>query len=194
LLAGTWALGATFALVISFIAVAHVASGVASSSVAAVSQNALDKQSTNVKRVSGASARPHRTNTTAVGVTVRPPTVVAPPAPVTLPPPTSNAPPTKSSAPLPPPATAAAPARAAANVTTTATTSQGGTVWTRCTGPDTITFVAAVPRSGYQRTVDVESASAVEQQFTNGTHVSKVHAECSNGTVHAEVEDQPGDG
>ena len=70
------------------------------------------------------------------------------------------------------------------------TTSQGGTVWTRCSSAEQIVYVAAVPKSGYQRTRDVESAGGVMQWFDNGSHLSKIAAECSDGTVHAEVEEE----
>ncbi|HEY5014029.1 MAG TPA: hypothetical protein VIK61_15200, partial [Acidimicrobiia bacterium] len=71
-----------------------------------------------------------------------------------------------------------------------ATTSVGGTIWTRCSGADRIDFVAAVPKGGYERTRDVENAAGIEQWFDNGGHVSKISAECSNGVVHAEVEEE----
>jgi hypothetical protein len=51
-------------------------------------------------------------------------------------------------------------------------------------------YVAAVPKSGYQRTQDVESAGGIAQWFENGSHLSKITAECSNGSVHAEVEEE----
>lgn len=50
--------------------------------------------------------------------------------------------------------------------------------------------VAAVAKSGYQRTRDVEGAGGVMQWFDNGSHLSKITAECSNGSVHAEVEEE----
>lgn len=98
---------------------------------------------------------------------------------------------TSSSA--PPPATvttAAAPPTAPHN---TVTTSQGGTLFTRCIGTDTIEYVAAVPRTGYERTVDVEDSTGIEQAFVNATHQSKIAAECSNGIVHAHVEEESAD-
>jgi hypothetical protein len=72
----------------------------------------------------------------------------------------------------------------------TVTTSQGGTLWTRCSSADQIVYVAAVPQSGYRRTLDVESTGGVVQWFDNGTHLSKIAAQCSNGSVHAEVEEE----
>jgi hypothetical protein len=51
-------------------------------------------------------------------------------------------------------------------------------------------YVAAVPRSGYQRTHDVESAGGITEWFENGSHRSKITAECSDGAVHAEVEEE----
>jgi hypothetical protein len=73
------------------------------------------------------------------------------------------------------------------------TTSQGGTVYTRCTGSETIAYVAAVPKTGYARTVDIESPTGVQQTFVNGNHRSNIQAECSNGVVHAEVEEETAD-
>jgi hypothetical protein len=68
--------------------------------------------------------------------------------------------------------------------------SRGGSLYTRCSGPDRIVFVAAVPESGYQRTVDDERSDGVRQTFENGNHRSTIEAECSNGTVHAHVEEE----
>jgi len=73
------------------------------------------------------------------------------------------------------------------------TTSQGGTLFTRCSGPDTIVYVAAVPRTDYQRTVDVEDPTGIEQSFVNSHHRSKIEASCSNGTVHAHIEEESAD-
>jgi hypothetical protein len=73
------------------------------------------------------------------------------------------------------------------------TTSQGGTVYTHCTGPDTIAYVAAVPKTGYARTVDIEAPTGVRQTFVNAHHRSDIQAECSDGVVHAEVEEEAQD-
>ena len=51
-------------------------------------------------------------------------------------------------------------------------------------------YVAAIPKSGYQRTVDVEASTGIDQQFQNGNLHSKIQAACSNGVVHAEVDDE----
>ena len=75
----------------------------------------------------------------------------------------------------------------------TATTSQGGTVFTRCSGPETIVYVAAVPRSGYERTVDVEGPHGIQQSFADGHHRSNIEAECSGNVVHAQVEEESAD-
>jgi hypothetical protein len=75
----------------------------------------------------------------------------------------------------------------------TVTTSQGGTLFTRCAGADRIVFVAAVPKSGYQRTVDDERSEGVRQSFENATHRSNIEAECSDGVVHAHVEEETAD-
>jgi hypothetical protein len=69
------------------------------------------------------------------------------------------------------------------------TTSQGGTVWTRCSGADQIVYVAAVPKSGYERTRDLESSDRIEQWFESDRHLSRIALECSNGIVHADVEE-----
>ena len=73
------------------------------------------------------------------------------------------------------------------------TTSQGGTVYTSCSGPDTIVFVAAVPKSGYERTRDVEGSHGVEQTFQSSSHTSTISVECSDGRSHAEVEEETDD-
>jgi hypothetical protein len=54
-------------------------------------------------------------------------------------------------------------------------------------------YVAAIPKSGYQRTVDVEASTGIDQQFQNGSRRSKIQAACSNGVVHAEVEEDSAD-
>jgi len=70
----------------------------------------------------------------------------------------------------------------------TVTASRGGTLWSHCSGSEKIVFVAAVPMSGYQRTVDIENAGRIEQKFVNGKLSSVIEAECSYGVVHAHVE------
>jgi hypothetical protein len=75
----------------------------------------------------------------------------------------------------------------------TAVTSQGGTIWARCSGSGSIVYVAAIPKSGYQRTVDVEDSSGIHEQFDNGSRRSTIQAACSNGVVHAEVEEESAD-
>jgi hypothetical protein len=72
----------------------------------------------------------------------------------------------------------------------TATTSLGGTIWTRCSGPDAIVFIAAIPKSGYESIAGTQTSTAVQERFTNGNHVSTIQAECSDGVVHAEVEEE----
>ncbi len=54
-------------------------------------------------------------------------------------------------------------------------------------------YVAAVPKSGYERTVDVEDEGGIQQVFVNGHHRSKIEAECSGGVVHAHVEEESAD-
>jgi hypothetical protein len=63
-------------------------------------------------------------------------------------------------------------------------------LWTRCSSAEQIVYVAAVPQSGYERTRDIENPGGIVQWFHNDHHVSKVSAECSNGVVHAEVEEE----
>jgi len=179
LLAGTWLLGTAVALTVSFAAVARVASGVAPPNGAALSRRAIDNELTtgpstspsSVQRRSRRALQPSATTTptTSLRREVNAAPALNSPAPVTAP-----------IAPSPPP-TATTPA--------TATTSQGGTIWTRCTGPDTIQFLAAVPNNGYQRTADIEASTGIEEQFNNGSRASTINAECSNGVVHAEVEE-----
>ena len=65
-------------------------------------------------------------------------------------------------------------------------------MWTRCSGQDQIVYIAAVPKSGYERTRDVESPGGIQQWFESDNHLSKITAECSNGVVHAEVEEARG--
>jgi hypothetical protein len=115
------------------------------------------------------------------------PTLEAPAAQKTTlisPPPTAIAPPATS---VTETSTTAAPASGAGD---TATTSLGGTIWTRCSGPNSIVFVAAIPKPGYQRTTDVQLPTRIEEQFQNGNHVSTIQAECAGGAVHAEVEEE----
>ena len=66
-------------------------------------------------------------------------------------------------------------------------------MWTRCSGPDSIVYVAAIPKNGYRRSVDGEASTGIIQQFGNGSRRSKVQAACSNGVVHAEVEEDSAD-
>jgi hypothetical protein len=179
LLAGTWLLGTAVALTISFAAVARVANGVAPANVAALSRRAIDNELTTAPTTSSSTVQERSrralqpstttTPTTSIQPKVSAPTALNPPEQVTVP----NAP--------SPTTTAITPA--------TVTTSHGGTIWTRCTGPNSIQFLAAVPTNGYQRTADVEASTGIEEQFTNGSRVSTINAECSNGVVHAEVED-----
>ena len=72
----------------------------------------------------------------------------------------------------------------------TVTTSQGGTIWTRCVSADRIAYVAALPKSEFERTRDDEGADGIEQWFESEHHRSKIKAECSDGIVHAEVEEE----
>jgi hypothetical protein len=51
-------------------------------------------------------------------------------------------------------------------------------------------FVAAVPKTGYQSISGLQSATTITERFENGSHVSTIQAECSDGVVHAEVEEE----
>jgi len=193
--------GVVVAGTVAFAAVGRVASGVAPHDVARLSQRTIDDELTaGPTSTSRASARSTSsvpgsssiaTNTTQTWSTTRTtnrtvPTsdssVVSAPSVTSAPPTTWGATSTTSGSTPPPPAGH-----------NTVTTSQGGTVFTRCSGPDTIVYVAAVPRPGYQRTVDIESALAVRQTFENSSHRSMIEAECSNGSVHAQVEEESAD-
>ena len=128
------------------------------------------------------------------------PAVTAPPS-TSLPPPTSTpvSEPTVSTprTTLPVPTLPPAPGRVTTTTTApappaneTVTTSAGGTVYTRCTGPDSIAFVAAVPKNGFERVRDVETGRQVVQEFASDAHRSTISVECSDGRAHAEVEEE----
>jgi len=53
--------------------------------------------------------------------------------------------------------------------------------------------VAAVPKSGYERTVDVEHEDGIKQVFVNAHHRSQIEAECSGGVVQAQVDEESSD-
>jgi len=190
LVVGVWLAGAGIAVAVSFAAVARVANGVTPSNVAALSPRAIEHAlATPTTRPSPRVALPSTT------VSLPPPGVTE----STAPPPTPPAPPTsippRTSVSAPAPAVTAPPSPPATpKAHDTVTTSRGGTLWTSCSGATAIVYVAAVPKSGYQRTVDVEAPSGIEQQFSNGTHSSQIRASCSDGVVHTEVEEEAGDG
>ena len=50
-------------------------------------------------------------------------------------------------------------------------------------------YVAAVPKSGFTRTRDIESPYVV-QWFESADHISKITVDCSEGRVQAEVEEE----
>jgi hypothetical protein len=192
LLVGVWLLGAVFAVAFSFAAVRRVASGVTRSSGVSVS-HAVDPETTTVARSQAPSTPPaprHRAS-------VHSNPALRPTVPAPVPGPSATGPLPAYVAPVPNimPATTTP---AIVSVTTppspgTAIASQGGTVWTRCSGANTIVYIAAVPKSGYQRITDVEDGSGIEQQFDNGAHRSTVQASCSHGVVHAQVEEETTD-
>lgn len=187
-LTAVWALGIVLAVTLAFAAVGRVASGVAPHDVARLSQTAIDKElsettrpsavSTSSSRAPSVSTAPQASTT---ATTPQTDNTVAPP--ITSSSPSSNA---------PPPTTVTTTVSAGAPHNTV-TTAQGGTLFTRCTGPETIEFVAAVPRTGYERTVDKENSSGIEQSFVNIQHKSTIAAECSNGVVNAHVEEESAD-
>jgi hypothetical protein len=205
-LTGLWVVGVMASVALAFGAVGNVASQVAPPGVARLSARGVDRalgttvvlpSSTTAGRPAGSSAPPvsGRGSTTTVKRPGPGSSSTAAPPPSTSGGPGTSAP--TSSATSPPPTTGSPPPTGTPPTTalhSTATTSVGGTVWTRCSGAEHITFVAAVPRAGYERTRDVENASGIVQWFDDGSHISKISAECSNGVVHAEVEEESGGG
>jgi hypothetical protein len=186
LLAGFWVLGVTASVALAFAAVGRVASRVAPPGVARLSAGAVNRElGSTIPSVRPPTTRQPTSSavppSTSRGATTRP----SSPSPTVSVPPSVG--PASSVAPPRPPPTVAPSTTTPHN---TVTTSQGGTLWTRCSSADQIVYVAAVPRSGYQRTFDVESSSGIAQWFDNGSHRSKIAAECSNGSVHAEVEEE----
>jgi cytoskeletal protein RodZ len=191
ILAGVWAAGILVAVLLAFAAVAQVASGVAPNDVNRMSQRAIDNELTTPR-----TSIPAGASTTSTTSTPSTTTTTTGQTPTTTTTPTSAAGSTTTTSPTtaqsaPPPATTttdtAAPSRPTHN---TVTTSQGGTLYTRCTGPASIAYVAAVPKPGYERTQDVEDSGGVRQSFENNHHRSNIEAECSNGVVHAQVEEE----
>jgi hypothetical protein len=175
LLTCLWVLGVTGSVALAFGAVDRVANRVAPPGVARLSGAAVDRAlgstvpstiSTTTRKPTASSAPPSTTRSTA--------SVAPPPGPVGTT--------TSTVASPPPPAPTTTPHN-------TVTTSQGGTVWTRCSGADQIVYVAAVPKSEYERTRDIESPGGIEQWFESDSHRSRIKAECSDGVVHAEVEE-----
>lgn len=187
LLAGLWALGVGVAVALAFAAVGQVAHGVAPRDVARLSQRAIDDALTSPTTRSPRTSTPSRTTaastpTTRTSSTSGPTVTTSRTQPPTTT--TTTAPPTTVST------AATTPSTVAHN---TVTASEGGTLFTRCSGANTIQYVSAVPRSGYERIEDVETAAVVRQSFENGSHRSKIEAECSDGVVHAQVEEESAD-
>jgi hypothetical protein len=189
LLAGIWLIGASIAVTFSFAAVGRVASGVSPSNGPALSSRAVDNALTS-DTTGRRGSRPPSVPTSSVPRSTAPATTTQLNAPAaTASPSWTMATPTTVPAPRPSPP----PPPPSSGGHETVTTSQGGTIWTRCSGPDSIVYVAAIPKSGYQRTVDVESATGIDQEFQNGSRRSKIQAACSNGVVRAEVEEEGAD-
>ena len=199
LLAGVWVVGVVIAVSLAFAAVARVSSGVAPNDVARLSKTEINDEltgattpharattSSSSATTTTAKTGPTRTTSTSTTPSTRPLiTPLTQGSVFTMPPPTAttvapSTPVTTTTAAPPPPVSSH----------NTVTTSQGGTVYTRCSGPETIVYVAAVPRTGYQRTEDVEGPGGVRQTFINAHHRSSIEAECSNGVVHASVEEE----
>jgi hypothetical protein len=197
ILAGVWAVGAALALTLAFAAVGRVANGVAPRDVARLSSTEIDDElsgptTTPVTPTSGRQM-PNPTATTATPATTTSSTssttsTTEAPGSSIVNPTTVSTPPTTTSATVHTVPSTTTPPVASHN---TVTTAQGGTVFTRCSGPDKIVYVAAVPKSGYERTVDIENEDGIEQVFVNAHHRSQIEAQCSGGVVHAQVEEEP---
>ncbi len=207
MLGGIWAVGVVVAVAVAFAAVDRVASGVTSPDTGHLSRDAISDElrrppSRPAPRSSGA-AKVAPSSSSSTSSTLGPRVTVVMPTPTTsiMPPPTTprttprTTPPTIAANPTPTSAPAVTTPSTALAVPphNTVTTSQGGTLITRCSGPETILFVAAVPKPGYQRTVDDEGSEGIEQSFVSANHQSNIEAQCSNGVVHAEVEEESAD-
>jgi len=170
ILGGVWALGIVASVAFAFAAVARVAGGIAPHDVSRLSQTEIDdalKAPPAVRPTTAPTTAP-TTRTTLVPTSTTPTVATT----VTSPPPTTTAP------------------RSAGE---TATTSQGGTLYARCTDDGTIDYAAAVPRMGYERVIDDESPGRIEEAFENDHHRSTIVATCEGGTVHAQVTEGRGD-
>ena len=171
-MAGIWLLGVGLAVMFSFAAVGRVASGVTPTDGAALSRRDIDRA-----LIAGATGQPSGSSaapTTTASSTLKPPATTVPHSPSSV-------------------VATTTPTVAPSVIADTVTTSQGGTLWTRCSAPGSIVYVAAIPKNGYRRSVDVEASTGIIQQFGNGSRRSKVQAACSNGVVHAEVEEDSAD-
>ena len=198
MMGGLWALEVVIAVSVSFAAVDRVASGVTSGDAARLSQEAINDELRLTASGTATSSTVPKSTSASTSTTLAPSvtttsTVVPSPTPFTTTPtpPTTHTPPTTRFLPTTQTTTSTSIPAASSN---TVTTSEGGTLFTRCSGADQIVFVAAVPKPGYQRTVDNEDPGGVRQSFQNGTHLSKIEAECSNGIVQAQVEEDSTDG
>jgi hypothetical protein len=207
LLAGVWTVGICASVALAFGAVAQVANGVAPNDVSQLSRTQIDDAlahgrsglsgvASSSRQSSSTRSTPPDAETSAAPTTTLHPTSVTAGATTTS---TEPAPGSTSTTIAPfftgPPRSTAPPPTTATTVpaATTLTTSQGGTLFTRCSGPTTIVYVAAVPKTGYERTVDVEKPDGIHETFVNAKHQSTIEAECSSGTVHAQVEEESGD-
>ena len=193
---GSWILGVIASVAVAFAAVGQVANRVAPTSGERLSSGAIERAlgsppstGSGTTRTTTTSSAPSSTDRGASTTTsTSPPGSIVTSAPTT----TRPASPTTTSATTPPPTTPPPPTTTVAP-RDTATTSQGGTIWTHCSGAEHIVFVAAVPKSGFERTHDVEQPGGIHEWFASDTHLSKIDAECSDGVVHAEVEEERGD-
>jgi hypothetical protein len=189
-------MGVVVAVSLAFAAVAHVASGVAPNDVDHLSQQAIDDElTTSRSSVPSSTTKPtvsSTTTTTSTTPTTTSPTGRTTPTSTRGASPTTTSPITTQTA---PPLVTTTTGKPPPDSTThnTVTTSQGGTLYTRCSGADSIVYVAAIPKPGYERTEDVERADGIRQSFENKNHLSTIEAECSDGVVHAHVEEEVDD-
>ena len=198
-----WVLGVSASVGLAFAAVGRVANRVAPPAVAKLSSQGVDRAlGSTVPSSSPTTPRGPSSSTPSTTTTGGSPTSTAttgpsgpsrpggPTSTLGTEPPTTNG----SSGPVttvgPPSPTTTTPTPTTTAPTNTVTTSQGGTVWTRCSSNEQIVYIAAVPKSGYERTRDVENPSGIVQSFDDGSHRSTISAECSNGVVHAEIEEE----
>ena len=182
-LVGLWVLGVAVAVTLAFAAVGagrtrrRAARQSRGSSQAAIDERALrdierphgDDPAEAVREPSTSTTR--STTPTDDGHVVRP---SRPPSPSGT---TSTAPPPTT------PTTASPPPTVAPQ--NTATPSQGGTIFTRCSGPSTIVYVAAVPKQRIRAHRRRREPDRHQPDVRNGRTSRRIDADCAGGTVHA---------